>query len=214
LLYEKHVAADPILAPVFADLPPGHVPAEAARIAGMFGGPRPSPRGRRAASQPAAAPAGAVLPGEQRARWVALAGQAADEAGLPADAEFRGALAAFLEWDSRADGSPPPRWGWTAAGPPDTTRADTTAASQPDQPVVLPSPEETVSFATHIKPLFRERDQKSMSFAFDLWSYDDVPAHAQEILARLQNGSMPCDGAWPADQVAVFQRWMDSGMQP
>ena len=206
LLYEKHVAADPMLAPVFADLPPDHAQAEATRIAGVFGGPD--------TSQQAAAPAAPALSGEQRARWVALAGQAADEAGLPADAEFRGALAAFLEWDSRADGSPAPPWGWTAAGPPDTTRADTTAASQPDQPVVLPSPEETVSFASHIKALFRERDQKSMSFAFDLWSYDDVRAHAQEILARLQNGSMPCDGAWPADQVAVFQRWMDSGMQP
>jgi CDGSH-type Zn-finger protein/truncated hemoglobin YjbI len=206
LLYEKHVAADPMLAPVFADLPRDHVQAEAAWIAGVFGGP--------GASQQSAVPAAPALSGEQRARWVALAGQAADEAGLPADAEFRGALAAFLEWDSRADGSPAPPWGWTAAGPPDTTRDDTAAASQPDQPVVLPSPEETVSFATHIKPLFRERDQKSMSFAFDLWSYDDVRAHAREILARLQDGSMPCDGAWPAEQVAVFQRWVDSGMQP
>jgi hypothetical protein len=71
-----------------------------------------------------------------------------------------------------------------------------------------------VSFAAHVKPLFRERDQKSMSFAFDLWSYDDVRAHAAGILARLQNGSMPCDGGWPAEQVAVFQRWLDSGLQP
>jgi hypothetical protein len=191
---------------VFADLPLDHVQAEAAWIAGVFGGP--------GASQQSAVPAAPALSGEQRARWVALAGQAADEAGLPADAEFRGALAAFLEWDSRADGSPAPPWGWTAAGPPDTTRDDTAAASQPDQPVVLPGPEETVSFAAHIKPLFRERDQKSMSFAFDLWSYDDVRAHAREILARLQDGSMPCDGAWPAEQVVVFQRWVDSGMQP
>jgi len=214
LLYEKHVAADPILAPVFADLPPGHVPAEAARIAGMFGGPGPSRHNRRAASQPAAAPAGAVLPGEQRARWVALAGQAADEAGLPADAEFRAALAAFVEWDSRADGSAAPQWGWTAAGPPDTTPDGTAAASQPDQPPPLPGLDETVSFAAHVRPLFRERDHKSMSFAFDLWSYDDVRAHAAGILARLQDGSMPCDGGWPAEQVAVFQRWLDSGRQP
>jgi uncharacterized Fe-S cluster protein YjdI/CDGSH-type Zn-finger protein/truncated hemoglobin YjbI len=214
LLYEKHLAADPILAPVFADLPPGHVPAEAARIAGMFGGPGPGRHNRRAASQPAAAPAGAVLPGEQRARWVALAGQAADEAGLPADAEFRAALAAFVEWDSRADGSAAPQWGWTAAGPPDTTPDGTAAASQPDQPPPLPGLDETVSFAAHVRPLFRERDHKSMSFAFDLWSYDDVRAHAAGILARLQDGSMPCDGGWPAEQVAVFQRWLDSGLQP
>jgi hypothetical protein len=71
-----------------------------------------------------------------------------------------------------------------------------------------------VSFAAHVRPLFRERDHKSMSFAFDLWSYDDVRAHAAGILARLQDGSMPCDGGWPAEQVAVFQRWLDSGLQP
>ena len=53
-----------------------------------------------------------------------------------------------------------------------------------------------------------------MSFAFDLWSADDVRAHAAGILQRLQDGSMPCDGAWPADQIDVFRRWTESGMQP
>jgi hypothetical protein len=52
-----------------------------------------------------------------------------------------------------------------------------------------------------------------MSFAFDLWSADDVRAHATEILGRLSNGSMPCDGAWPEPQVAVFRRWTDTGCQ-
>jgi hypothetical protein len=53
-----------------------------------------------------------------------------------------------------------------------------------------------------------------MSFAFDLWSADDVRAHAAGILQRLQDGSMPCDGAWPAAQVDGFRRWIDAGMQP
>jgi hypothetical protein len=53
-----------------------------------------------------------------------------------------------------------------------------------------------------------------MSFAFDIWSYDDVRAHAGEILTRLQDGSMPCDGAWPPARTAVFKRWTDTGMQP
>jgi len=206
LLYEKQVAADPILAPVFAGLPAGHPQAEADRIAAVFGGPGQLDHDT-ASEQATARPA---LTGGQRARWVALASQAADEAGLPGDAEFRAALAAFLEWDSRASGSPAPPWSWTPAGQPDATPA----TSQPGQPVVLPGPEEPVGFATNIKPLFREQDQKSMSFAFDLWSYDDVRAHAPEILARLKDGSMPCDGAWPAEQVAVFQRWVDSGLQP
>ena len=50
-----------------------------------------------------------------------------------------------------------------------------------------------------------------MRFAFDLWSHEDVAAHADEILDRLTAGTMPCDGAWPEDRVAVFQRWIDSG---
>ena len=53
-----------------------------------------------------------------------------------------------------------------------------------------------------------------MSFAFDLWSFDDVRTRAAGILTRLQEGSMPCDGAWPAEKVEVFQRWTDTGMQP
>ena len=66
-------------------------------------------------------------------------------------------------------------------------------------------------FADHIKPLFRERDRQSMSFAFDLWSYDDVSQHADAILARLRAGTMPCDGAWPQAQIDVFQRWVEGG---
>ena len=80
--------------------------------------------------------------------------------------------------------------------------------------MTLPGPDEPVSFATHIKPLFRERDQQSMSFAFDLWSLDDVRAHADGILAKLADGSMPCDGAWPEEQIAVFRRWTESGRLP
>ena len=73
---------------------------------------------------------------------------------------------------------------------------------------------EPLSFERDIKPLFREGDRSSMSFAFDLWSYDDVRTHAAEILQRLSNGTMPCDGAWPAERVEVFRRWTESGFQP
>ena len=71
--------------------------------------------------------------------------------------------------------------------------------------------DETVSFETHVKPLFRERDRQSMEFAFDLWSYDDVSEHADAILGRLVAGTMPCDGAWPQAQVELFERWVASG---
>lgn len=71
--------------------------------------------------------------------------------------------------------------------------------------------EQEVSFERDIRPLWRERDVKSMSFAFDLSSYDDVRANAEAIYQRLASGSMPCDGGWPADDVERFRTWIDSG---
>ena len=76
---------------------------------------------------------------------------------------------------------------------------------------MIPQADEPLSFETHIKPLFRERDRGSMEFAFDLWSYEDVSEHADAILGRLRAGTMPCDGAWPSAQVDLFQRWTESG---
>jgi hypothetical protein len=76
----------------------------------------------------------------------------------------------------------------------------------------LPGPDEPVSFEAHIKPLFRERDRKSMMFAFDLWDYDDVREHAVDIVARIEDGSMPCDEPWPEEQTALVGRWVDAGM--
>jgi len=246
LLYEKHVPADPLLAVAFADMPPGYPEREAQRMGEIFGGPAADGQDRDSGGRDGQGAGGqdrdsrdrdrqsgrggqpftARLTEEQQARWVTLAGQAATEAGLPADPPFRAALASYLEWDSReammqpeadqgeqAAPCPVPRWDWTAAGPPDVTAtADDSQDGQPET-VPLPGPDETVSFATHIRPLFRERDRQSMSFAFDLGSADDVRAHAAGILERLRNGSMPCDGAWPEDRVAVFQRWTESGQQ-
>jgi hypothetical protein len=68
-----------------------------------------------------------------------------------------------------------------------------------------------VSFEADVKPLFRERDQTSMTFAFDLWSYDDVSRHADAILGTVKTGSMPCDGAWTPEQVGTFERWIAAG---
>ncbi len=71
--------------------------------------------------------------------------------------------------------------------------------------------DQPLSFEQDIKPLFREGDRQSMKWAFDLWSSDDVAQNSDAILERLRNGTMPCDGAWPDEQVAVFQRWVDAG---
>jgi hypothetical protein len=50
-----------------------------------------------------------------------------------------------------------------------------------------------------------------MSSKFDLSSYDDVRASADQILSVLAAGSMPCDGPWPAERVALFREWVNAG---
>lgn len=72
---------------------------------------------------------GLAITGEQRLRFVTLLSRAADEAGLPADPEFRAALMGYAEWGTRlavansAPGAEPPprapvpRWGWGVAPP-------------------------------------------------------------------------------------------------
>ncbi len=66
---------------------------------------------------------------EQRFRFASMMSLAADDAGLPADPEFRAAFVGYLEWGTRlalhnshpdneivAD-APVPRWGWGVAPP-------------------------------------------------------------------------------------------------
>jgi CDGSH-type Zn-finger protein/truncated hemoglobin YjbI len=238
LLYEKHVPADPILAPLFGDMPPEQPQLLADWIAEALGGPA-----RRQTGTGPRQVVGAVsgdFGEEHRARWVRLAGQAAGDAKLPGDPGFGSALSSCIDWlsrtalatapdqaperprggvaDARAPAStatePVPVWGWGPGGPP--SAADT--AQTPDQAeqaaATLPGPDETVGFAAHIKPLFREHDRQSMSFVFDLWSYDDVRTHAPDILTRLRDGSMPCDSAWSPAKIDVFSRWVDTGTRP
>jgi hypothetical protein len=38
-----------------------------------------------------------------------------------------------------------------------------------------------------------------------------VRQHAPEILERVRNGTMPCDGAWPEAWVETFDRWIAAG---
>ena len=74
--------------------------------------------------------------------------------------------------------------------------------------------EERPGFERDIGPLFRPGDVDAMSFAFDLASHEDVRANAEEIYERLADGSMPCDSAWPDEQVERFRAWIDSGSPP
>ena len=69
----------------------------------------------------------------------------------------------------------------------------------------------TPTFAKDIQPLFREEDRDAMKFVFDLWDYQQVQDNAQDILDRLSDGTMPCDGEWPEEQIETFRRWMAAG---
>jgi hypothetical protein len=71
--------------------------------------------------------------------------------------------------------------------------------------------DQPVSFAQHIKPMFRSSDREAMTFAFDLWDVDDVRSNADAILRRLREGTMPCDEEWSSDEVELFGRWIETG---
>jgi CDGSH-type Zn-finger protein/truncated hemoglobin YjbI len=225
LFYEKHVPEDPLLAPLFAGMSADHPERVAKWLAEVFCGPKLYSAEHGGYPRMLSQHLGKQITEEQRSRWVALLGTSAREAGLPNDAEFRAAFDAYIEWGSRlavensqVGAEPPPRmpmphWDWnTAAGPPWSRNS----AVQPQEhreetPVVIPGTGQPIHFEDHIKPLFREKDQRSMSFALDLFSYADVQTHAEAIAARLRDGTMPCDGAWSAEKLDLFQRWVDAG---
>jgi len=74
----------------------------------------------------------------------------------------------------------------------------------------------SLSFAKDIRPLFRdEPDVKTMKrMGLDLSSYHEVKAKSADIYARLEDGTMPCDGPWPEERVKMFKQWMDEGAPP
>jgi CDGSH-type Zn-finger protein/truncated hemoglobin YjbI len=227
LFYERHVPQDPLLAPLFANMSPDHPERVARWLGEVFGGPKLYSATYGGYKRMISQHLGKALSEEQRARWVELITLSAREAGLPTDAEFQAAFRSYIEWGSRIalensqpGAKPPPdmpmpSWSWVSdATPGSRVSALETRDGQPTQTVELPAAGEPISFEQHIKPLFRERDRKSMKFAFDLWSYDDVRANAGAILERVKAGTMPCDGAWPQDWVAAFERWTQSGLNP
>ncbi|CCE98518.1 hypothetical protein SFHH103_04027 (plasmid) [Sinorhizobium fredii HH103] len=79
---------------------------------------------------------------------------------------------------------------------------------------VTPTPDvDVISFEEDIKTLFRPRDVNVMQAmaGFNLHQLEDVRARADKILDRLRT-NMPCDGLWPAEDVAKFQAWIKGGM--
>ena len=224
LFYGKYVPEDPLIGPLFATMSPDHPERVAAWLGEVFGGPKRYSERYGTYERMISQHLGKALTEAQRARWVSLMCRSAEEAGLPADAEFRAAFVAYLEWGSRLalensqpGAHPPPhmpvpRWWWVCdATPGSRVSALAPKVEEEEETPLLPGPEDIVTFGAHVRPLFRRVDRQSMLFAFDLWAYDDVVRHAAEILRRLESGTMPCDGAWPKAKVETFRRWVESG---
>lgn len=128
VFYEK-VVKDELLGRVFDGLDPEHAQHAALWLAEVFGGLSAYSETQGGHGHMVAKHMGRGITEAQRRRWVNLIQDAADEAGLPADAEFRSAFLAYVEWGTRLavyfsgpDAKPPaeqpvPKWNWGAAPP-------------------------------------------------------------------------------------------------
>lgn len=224
IFYGKYVPQDPLVGPLFASMSPDHPERVAAWLSEVFGGPKFYSERYGGYSRMISQHVGKCITEEQRSRWVKMLCQSADDALLPNDPEFRAAFVAYLEWGSRIgkensqqNAAPPPnmpvpRWWWVCNAKAGSRVSALTPQEDEQLSISIPGTDVNVSFATHVKPLFRKMDRESMSFVFDLWSYSDVSKHATEILRRLENGTMPCDGPWPEEKVDVLRRWIGTGM--
>ena len=120
VFYER-VRADPVLAPVFAQMPHDHPRHVATWLGEVFGGPARYTEERGGYPHMLAKHLDRALTEQQRRRWLDLICDAADAAELPADPEFRSAFVAYLEWGTRLavansqPGAEPPRGGPGAA---------------------------------------------------------------------------------------------------
>jgi hemoglobin len=123
------VRHDPLLEPVFRHMDPSHPKHVAAWLGEVFGGPPLYTEEHGGYPHMVSKHRGRGLTEAMRRRWVELICDAADEAGLPADPEFRSAFVAYIEWGTRLavtnsqkeahppEQAPVPRWGWGEAPP-------------------------------------------------------------------------------------------------
>ena len=123
VFYAK-VPSDPVLAPVFAKMSPKHVKQVAEFVGEVLGGPKTYTERHGGHANMILRHVNRSLTEEQRARWMQLLLQCADEIGVRSDPEFRSAFVSYLEWGTRlavinsqpgADvngEAPMPKWGW------------------------------------------------------------------------------------------------------
>ncbi|MEU6558565.1 group II truncated hemoglobin [Nocardia nova] len=128
-VFYREVLADDLIGPLFAGMDPDHPRYVAMWLAEVFGGPSRYTDERGGYDNMLVHHLGKAITEPQRRRWVSLLLDAADEAGLPADPEFRAAFIGYIEWgtrialgNSQPDADPPrqlpvPHWGWGVAPP-------------------------------------------------------------------------------------------------
>jgi hemoglobin len=128
IFYGK-VRADPLLEPVFREMDREHPKHVATWLGEVFGGPPLYTEEHGGYPHMVRKHLNRRLTEQMRRRWVELLCDAADEAQLPADPEFRSAFLAYIEWgtriavvNSQPGATPPleapvPRWGWGEAPP-------------------------------------------------------------------------------------------------
>jgi hemoglobin len=124
-IFYGHVLEDPLLEPVFRHMDAHHAEHVAVWLGEVFGGPAAYSGEHGGHAHMIGRHLGRGITEQQRRRWVSLLLDAADEAGLPGDPEFRAAFAGYVEWGSRlavlfsAPGAEPnlhepvPHWDWT-----------------------------------------------------------------------------------------------------
>ena len=128
-VFYARVTDDELIGPLFAHMDADHPRYVALWLAEVFGGPAAYTRERGGYPRMLAQHLGKAITEPQRRRWIELIQDAADEAGLPDDPEFRAAFVGCLEWGTRlarqnsqpgaqaAADAPVPRWGWGVAPP-------------------------------------------------------------------------------------------------
>jgi hemoglobin len=126
--YEK-VRQDDLLEPVFRGMDIEHPHHVAVWLAEVFGGPPLYTQEHGGYPHMLSKHHGLSITEAHRRRWVSLICDAADDAGLPTDPEFRSAFVAYIEWGTRLalvnsqpgahppTQAPVPHWGWGEAPP-------------------------------------------------------------------------------------------------
>jgi hemoglobin len=127
--FYRRVRDDPLVGPLFAHMAPDHPHHVATWLAEVFGGPAEYTAHHGGYPHMLSRHLGLEITEEQRSRWAQLISEAADEAALPDDPEFRSAFVAYIEWGTRIalansepgaeppGEAPVPRWGWGEAPP-------------------------------------------------------------------------------------------------